>query len=252
MAVNSYFQTTENGYASEQNLVESLNIEAIQIAGQNYIYIPRTLNKLDQIFGEDVLSSFDSYAEIEMYMLDFQGPGGASEILTRFGMEIQDTASFIVARKRFTETVVPIVPATRDPKVAWRPNEGDLIFAKHSKSLFEIKFVEDEEPGYYQLNKKYVWTLRTELVQFNNEKFGTGYADVDAYYGVSLNRLDMGIALEDGSGIFLMESGGDVLLEEYVVSKEYDDMHGFGDNDVIKQEFVKIMNFNEKDPFAGT
>ena len=251
MAINSYFQASSVGYASEQDLVESLNIEAIQIAGQNYIYIPRTMNKLDQIFGEDVLSSFDSYAEIEMYVLDFRGTGGASEILTRFGMEIQDTASFIVSRKRYRETVVPIVPSTRDPKVAWRPNEGDLIYSKYSKSLFEIKFVEDEEPSWYQLNKKYVWTLRTELVQFNNEKFKTGYAEVDAYYGVSLNRLDMGIALEGTTGVITLETGGNIVLEEYVVSKEYDDMHGFGDNDVIKQEFVKIMNFNEADPFAG-
>lgn len=251
MSVNTYFHSSENGIASEQDLVESLNIEAIQISGQNYIYIPRTLNKLDQIFGEDVLSSFDSYAEIEMYMLDFQGPGGASEILTRFGMEIQDTASFIVSRKRYKETVVPIVPATRDVKVAWRPNEGDLIYAKHSKSLWEIKFVEDEEPGYYQLNKKYVWTLRAELVQFNNEKFKTGYEEVDAYYGVSLNRLDMGIALESTTGVVTLETGGNIILEDYVVSKEYDDMHGFGDNDAIKQEFVKIMNFDETDPFRG-
>lgn len=250
--INPYFQMTENGYASEQNLVNSLVVESIQIAGQNYIYIPRTLNKLDQIFGEDVLSSFDSYAEIEMYMLDFQGTGGASEILTRFGMEIQDTASFIVSRTRFTEVVVPIVPASRNPKVAWRPNEGDLIYAKHSKSLFEIKFVEDEEPSYYQLNKKAMWTLRTELVQFNNEKFGTGYEEVDAYFGGNtLNRLNMGIALEDGSGVVLMETGGDILLEDYEVSKEFDDMRGYGDNDAIKQEFVKIMNFNERDPFAG-
>jgi hypothetical protein len=253
MAVNSYFHSTENGYASEQDLVERMNIEAIQISGQNYIYIPRTINKLDKIFGEDVLSSFDSYAEIEMYLLDFQGTGGQSEILSKFGMEIQDTASFIVARKRFTEVVVPIVPATRDPKVAWRPNEGDLIYAKHSKSLFVIMFVEDEEPGYYQLNKKYVWTLRTELVQLNNEKFETGYEEVDAYFGTNLNRLDMAFALENGSGNIVLEGpGGYVLLEDYVVSKEYDDARGYGDNDAIKQEFVKIMNFDSKNPFAGT
>jgi hypothetical protein len=166
-------------------------------------------------------------------------------------MEIQDTMNFIVARKRFREVVVPIVPSTRDPKIAWRPNEGDLIYLPVSKSLFTIMFVEDEEPGYYQLNRKYVWTLRTELVQFNNEKFGTGYEEVDAYFGPNLNRLNMGIAMEDGSGIVLMESGGDVLLEDYVVSKEFDDMRGYGDNDVIKQEFVKIMNFSAANPFAG-
>lgn len=250
MAVNQYF-TAQTGVVSEQDLVEKLNIEAIQIAGLDLVYIPRTINKLDRIFGEDVLSSFDSYATIEMYILDFQGAGGQSEMLSKFGMEIRDTMSFIVSRRRFNETVVPIVPVTRDPKVAWRPNEGDLIYLPYSKSLFEIKFVEDEEPSYYQLNKKYVWTLRAELIQFNNEKFDTGHAEVDAYYMANLNRLDMCIQLEDGSGVLELETGGYTLLEDYSVSKEYDDMRGFGDNDAIKAEFVKIMNFNEADPFKG-
>jgi hypothetical protein len=250
MATNPYF-TAQVGVASEQDLVERLNIEAIQIAGLDLIYIPRTINKLDRIFGEDVLSSFDSYATIEMYILDFQGPGGQSEMLSKFGMEIRDTMSFIVSRKRYKELVVPIVPPTRDAKVAWRPNEGDLIYLPYSKSLFQIVFVEDEEPGYYQLSKKYVWTLRAELVQFNNEKFDTGHADVDAYYMANLNRLDMCVLLEDGSGVIELETGGYTLLEDYSVSKEYDDMRGFGDNDAIKTEFIKIMDFSDKDPFAG-
>jgi len=253
MATNPYFQMANVGYASEQNLVEAMNIEAIQIAGIDLIYIPRTINKLDRIFGEDVLSSFDTYAKIEMYILDFQGAGGQSEILSKFGMEIQDTMSFIVSRKRYKEVVVPIVPSTRDPKVAWRPNEGDLIYLPFSKALYTIMFVEDEEPGWYQLQKKYVWSLRCELVQLNNEKFETGYNEVDEYFGANLNRLDMGFALESGSGVIELEgSGGYLLLEEYSVSKEYDDTRGFGDNDSIKQEFVKIMDFSSSNPFAGT
>lgn len=251
MSINPYFIGATVGHPSEQNIVEMMNVEAIQISGMNVIYIPRTINKLDKIFGEDVLSSFDSYAEIEMYLLDFQGPGGQSEMLSKFGMEIRDSASFIVARKRFTEVVVPIVPSTRDSKVAWRPNEGDLIYVPNTKSLFQIMFVEDEEPGYYQLNKKYVWTLRAELIQFNNEKFDTGHTEVDTYYKANLNRLDMCIQLEDGSGVIVLETGGYILLEDYSVSKEYDNMRGFGDNDAIKTEFVKIMNFNEADPFKG-
>jgi len=250
MATNPYF-IAQTGVSAEQNVVEQMTIESIQISGLDLVYIPRTINKLDRIFGEDVLSSFDSYATIEMYILDFQGPGGQSEILSKFGMEIRDTMSFIVSRKRYKEVVVPIVPPTRDAKVAWRPNEGDLIYLPFSKSLFQIVFVEDEEPGYYQLSKKFVWTLRAELIQFNNEKFDTGHAEVDAYYMANLNRLDMGILLEDGSGVFELETGGYALLEDYSVSKEYDDMRGFGDNEAIKAEFVRIMNFDEADPFAG-
>jgi len=250
MATNPYF-TAQTGVVSEQNLVEKMTIESIQIAGLDLVYIPRTINKFDKIFGEDVLSSFDSYATIEMYILDFQGPGGQSEILSKFGMEIRDTMSFIVSRKRYEEVVVPIVPPTRDLKVVWRPNEGDLIYLPFSKSLFQIVFVEDEEPGYYQLSKKFVWTLRAELIQFNNEKFDTGHTDVDEYFGANLNRLDMCIQLEDGSGVFELETGGYTLLEDYSVSKDYDDMRGFGDNDAIKAEFIKIMDFDEKNPFKG-
>jgi hypothetical protein len=251
MPVNPYFQNANTGYASEQNLVEDLNIEAIEIAGLDVIDIPRTINKLDKIFGEDVLSSFDSYASIPMYILDFQGSGGQSEMLAKFGMEIRDTISFLVSRKRYKEIVVPIVPSSRDAKVVWRPNEGDLIFLPFSKSLYQIMFVEDEEPSFYQLSKKYVWTLRAELIQFNNETFATGHEEVDAYYMANLNRLDMCILLEDGSGVMELETGGYTLLEDYSVSKEYDDMRGFGDNEAIKAEFVKIMDFSDKDPFAG-
>ena len=251
MPINPYF-VAQTGVPAEQNLVEQMTIESIQISGLDLIYIPRTINKLDRIFGEDVLSSFESYATIEMYILDFQGAGGQSEMLAKFGMEIRDTMSFLVSRKRYKEVVVPIVPETRDPKVAWRPNEGDLIFLPYSKSLYQIVFVEDEEPGYYQLNKKYVWTLRAELIQFNNETFDTGHKEVDAYYMANLNRLDMCILLEDGSGVMELETGGFTLLEDYSVSKEYDDMRGFGDNDAIKAEFVRIMNFDEADPFRGS
>lgn len=248
--INSYLSGPTVGINTEQDLYERMTIESIQISGQNYIYIPRTLNKLDQIFGEDILSSFDTYAEIEMYLADFTGYAGASEMMSKFGMEIQDTASFLISRKRYLEEVVPIVPSTRNDAVKWRPNEGDLIYAPFSKSLFLIKFVEDESPGFYQLNKKYVWTLRCELVVLNNEKFNTGLTEIDDVFGASLNRLDMVIVSETGSDIVL-ESGGNFLLEDYVENKPFDDMRGFGDNDQMKKEFLEIIQFDPSDPFKS-
>lgn len=250
MAINSYFSAATVGFASEQNLIETMTIESIKIAGMDIIYIPRSLNKVDQIFGEDVLSSFESYAEVEVYLSDFAGYGGQSEMLAKFGMQIADTASFIIARKRYQEAVVPILPGSRNEKVAWRPNEGDLIYVPSTKSLFEIVFVEDEEPAFYQLNKKYVWTLRCELFRANNDKIKTGHDEIDEYFGVNLNRLDMSVLSESGFHL-LTESGGYVLLENYEVSKAYDDTRGFGDNDAIKKEFLEIMDFDENSPFRN-
>lgn len=248
--INPYLTNATTGYNPTQDLYEGLIIENIQISGQNYIYIPRTLStKFDQIFGEDVLSSFESYAEIEMYVSDVTGYGGESEMLSKFGMEIRDTATFVISRKRYTEVVVPIVPADRHEKLKWRPCEGDLIYAPFSASLFELKFVEDESPSFYQLNKKFVWSLRCELVQLNNEKFNTGNQEVDDKFNLNFDRLNTGILLENGFNI-LCEDGGVMLDESYEVSLPVNDMIGFGDNDAIKKEFMDIMNFSADNPFG--
>jgi hypothetical protein len=169
-------------------------------------------------------------------------------MISKFGLEIRDTASFIVSRKRFTDLVVPIVPADRNEKLKWRPCEGDLIYAPFSKSLFEIKFVEDEAPGFYQINKKYVWTLRCELAQLNNDKFNTGSPEVDDVYGISIDRLSFAILMEGGSQV-LTEDGGVLLSEEYEVSEPFNDITGYGDNDAIKKEFIDIINFDSNNPF---
>lgn len=249
MATNQYIKP-QQGYIQEQNLYEEMLIENIQISGLDFVYIPRTLSdSFDQIFGEDVLSSFDSHAVLEMWLEDFSGFGGESEMLSKFGMEIRDTATFIISRKRYQEVVVPIVPETRNEKLKTRPCEGDLIYAPFSKSLFELKFVEDEAPGFYQLNKKYVWSLRCELVQINNEKFSTGNTEVDDMFGRNLNRLDNSLLQEDGFTI-LCEDGGFITTEEYIISSPYDDMLGYGDDTAIKKEFLEIMDFSEDNPFS--
>lgn len=248
--INPYFTSATVGYSSEQDLVEGMIVESIEIAGLDVAYIPRTLSESkDQIFGEDVLSSFDSHAIISVYLQDVAGYGGESEMLSKFGLEIRDTATFVVARKRYTEQVTPIVPADRNEKLKGRPCEGDLIYVPNSKSLFEIMFVEDEE-NFYQLNKKYVWSLRCELVRLNNEKFATGNTEIDEYFGSNLNRLNMSVLSEDGFHL-LAEDGGFILSEEYEVDPVYDDVRSYGDNTEIKKQFLNIMDFSEDNPFQN-
>lgn len=224
-------------------------IECIQQAGVEIVYIPRSLNKFDMVFGEDVLSSFDSHAIIEAYLEDIEGYGGESEMISKFALEIRDTATFVISRDRFRETVTPIFPVSRNELVSDRPNEGDLLYIPLSKSLWEIKFVEDEYPHFYQLHKKYVWSLRCELTQLNNEKFRTGHEEIDEYFGDTLNRLDRGLGLEAESGVLLLEDGGYLIDESYVESKPYDELRGYGDEEAIRKEFLEIIDFSEDNPF---
>jgi len=165
MVTNSYINTTT--YTQEQDLIGSLVIESIQMHGQDFIYVPRTLIKVDTIFNEDVLSSFTEAHTIEMHIDSVDGFEGEGEMLSQFGLQVNDQLITTVSKSRFlTET------GTERPKV------GDLIYLPLVDKAFEIKFVEDEVP-FFQLGKMHVFQLTTELFVYSHETINTGVAEID-------------------------------------------------------------------------
>jgi hypothetical protein len=167
MSKNPYF----NHQQSEKSLVEDLTIESIKIHGYDMVYIPRTLVGEDTIFGEDAISKFTDGNVIEMYIANVDGFQGEGDFLSKFGLEIRDSIDLIVSKKRFNE-------ALRYKSDIIRPREGDLIYFPLSKGLFEIKFVEHENP-FYQLGSLYTYKLSCELFTYSQETLDTGYSDVD-------------------------------------------------------------------------
>ena len=71
MATNPHFNNFN--YAGEQNLIEELVLESIKMYGIDVYYLPRTLVDTDQLFGEDVLSKFETAAPIEMFIKNVEG-----------------------------------------------------------------------------------------------------------------------------------------------------------------------------------
>ena len=59
MATNKYFNNF--AYAREQDLVEDLTIETIKIFGHDVKYVPRTIISQDNLYGEDVLSTYNDF-----------------------------------------------------------------------------------------------------------------------------------------------------------------------------------------------
>lgn len=166
MATNPYFNNFNA--ANEQNLVEDLTIEAIQIKGMDVMYVPRTHLNLDRFFGEDPTSAFESATVIEMYLESIAGFEGQGDLLSKFGLQVKDRAFLIVAKRRFEDELGMV-----------RPKEGDLIYYPLTKGLFEITFVEHENP-FYQLGKLYSFKLTVELFQFSEETIETGELVVDS------------------------------------------------------------------------
>jgi hypothetical protein len=164
------------GVASEQNLIESLIIESLKIYGQNVFYIPRTQVAKDEILGEDPLSKFEQAFPIEMYFENVDNLGGQGPFIQKFGLFNEMSATLVVARSRWQE----LVGQHGNTFVPNRPNEGDLIYFPLTKGLFEIKFVQHQDP-FYQLGKLYTFKMEVELFQYASEKIDTGIADIDKF-----------------------------------------------------------------------
>jgi hypothetical protein len=169
MAINPYINTTS--YTQEQNLVEDITVEIIKGMGQDCVYVPRKYLNIDKIFGEDPGSSFEKTYTIEMYIQTFRGFDG-TDMIGQFGLEIKDKVTLVMARKRFKEQV------TRDDSSIIRPREGDLIYFPLSKSLFEINFVEHENP-FYPLGRLYSYFITAELFTYSYEKINTKNTNIN-------------------------------------------------------------------------
>jgi hypothetical protein len=186
----------------EQQLINDINAEVIRAMGRNVYYIPRTLNNEDKLFGEDATNSFNTSYLIEMYHEDSQAFGGDGDIISKFGIEVRDKIVFRVSKRTFKQII------TKEDSTIVRPKEGDLIYYPLSKTIFEITFVEHENP-LYQLGELYTFVLFAETFAYNNESFNTGITDVDT---------DFALARKKTAQIFTM---GDWTLQSGTTSQYF-------------------------------
>jgi len=177
MALNPFFL---QGTQSEQRLVQDIINEHLRFHGVDVTYIPRKVLNQDTILNEVELSKFDDNYVIEAYINTFEGYSGAGDILTKFGMSLRDELTVTISKERFEDFISPFLDASDDSEIALatRPREGDLIYFPLGQRLFEVKFVEHEDP-FYQLGKNYVYQLKCELFEYEDEVVDTTIDEID-------------------------------------------------------------------------
>ena len=320
MAVNKHFHTSGvAAVTSEQNLYRDLVTEAIQIHGHDVYYMDRTLVAEDTVFGEDALSKFVTQHPIEMYIEDADGGyAGERELMTQFGLQNLSEATFVVAKERFqtmdsqiqiesgTDTtggsilqeagtissstdlegsnfyIVQDTAATDSD----RPLEGSVIYHPTLKKLFEVNFVDHDEP-FYQLDNNPVYKLRCRLWEYSSEVLDTGISAIDdiedalsrdtLVYQFTLEqssavnediRLEWGHSADAGLVIdetdsdniigendstsvgesLLLEDGSYVINEEYIVGDF--DQDKTAQNELFDSLDDDILDFTESNPFG--
>ena len=177
MALNPFFL---QGSPSEQRLVQDLINEQLGIYGVEVTYIPRKFVNRQTIIEEVQQAKFDDNFSIEAYVNTYEGYGGQGDIMTKFGMSLRDELTLTISRERFEDFIGAFLTALPDDEIIvdTRPREGDLVYFPLGQRLFEIKFVEHEEP-FYQLGKNYVYQLKCELFEYEGEVIDTSIDDID-------------------------------------------------------------------------
>jgi len=311
--------TTGQIAAIEQSLYADLVAEAIQIHGHDVYYLDRTLVAEDTVLGEDALSKFNTQSLIEMYMEDADGGyAGEQELMSQFGLQNLSETTFVVSKTRFQEKTKQIQIETgtdstssgsiqlesgtlstsklegeifyiineTDATDADRPLEGDAIYHPTLKKLFEINFVDHDEP-FHQLDNNPVYKMRCRLFDYGSEALDTGITDIDAIesslslasseYQFTLERativgegltvdrsytVDITYVTVDATTVSATDDpssfGESILLEtgadEYIISEDY----YIGDyvNDKTAQNELfdtlddTILDFSESNPFG--
>ena len=254
---------------TEKNLYSDLVKEAIQIYGHDVYYIDRTTVAIDNVLGEDSLSKFTTQVPIEMYVENAEGGyEGEKELMNQFGLENRNELTLVVHKTRFQDLTKQIsiesgtdttggsillesgtIDQSSDSSVLEtvtsgsdfylltetdavntdRPYEGDLVYHPILEKIFEISFVDHDEP-FHQLDNNPVFKLSCKQFEYSSEALDTGITDIDSIEdALTRNSRDFEFTLEQSTaqneniniqharsnfGLLLEETDGDNIIGE--------------------------------------
>ena len=287
MAVNAAFHTSNfSSITTERNLYANLVTEAIQIYGHDIHYIDRTIISEDTTFGEDTLSMFRQSAKIEMYVENAEGGyQGEKELMSKFGLQNLSEITFVVSKNRFQELTkqltiedgtdttggsILIESGTidnldnavvfegsdfyllneTDATDSDRPLEGDLVFHPIMKKLFQVNFVDHDQP-FHQLDNNPVYKLQCRTFDYSSERLDTGISDIDAIEeALSVDTLNYQFTLEESTSgeTLLLETEHWLIQEDYIVGDGVIDKTS--QNELFDRLDDTVLDFTESNPFG--
>ena len=188
MPTNNYFN---HAVKTEQHLYEDLVVESLRFYGHDVLYLPRQIVEEDSILNDDVQSRFGDAYSVEMYLENTEGFEGEGDLVSKFGVQIQEEATFVMSLRTWER----FISLDSNLATSLRPNEGDIIYFPLTGSMFEINFVEDQDP-FFQLGKMFVFKMRCTLFSYGGEDFDTGTSadlvEADQAYTIELTMTGSG------------------------------------------------------------
>jgi hypothetical protein len=146
------------------------------------------------------------------------------------GTTVEEGGSILLEAGTLAETTTSLegsdfyIISETDATDSDRPFEGDAIYHPILKKMFQVNFVDHDEP-FFQLDNNPVYKLRCRLYDYASEKLDTGIDDIDDIQGVlststseyqftmeSESAVVNAITMEDNSGRIIHENDTDELV----------------------------------------
>ena len=240
--IEMYVEDASGGFAGEKEIMTQFGLENRNEI--TFVVNKKRFQEMDsQITLEDATDTTGGSVQLEAGSIDQSSNSSTLETVTQSFITMNgtdssstnsddkimlenDNESFILSEESGSEFYIIMDTATTD---ADRPQEGDLIYTPVIKRLFEVSFVDHDDP-FHQLDNNPVYKLRCKQFEYSQEVVDTGISEIDTVeddlskstseYQFTLEQssaVNEGIRISsDGtdSGLLLEETDGDQIIGE--------------------------------------
>jgi hypothetical protein len=210
--IEMYMEDGDGGFAGERELINQFGLQ--------------NLSEATFVVNKERFQELDRQVQIE----DGTDTSSGGSILLEAGSISQSSNSSVLTTVTGDNNfyILQDTAATDSD----RPQEGDVIYHPVLDKMFQINFVDHDEP-FYQLDNNPVYKMRCRLYDYSSEIIDTGISDIDAIeteqsqsaliYQITLEqssavnediRLEYGTDDDVASGLLLEETDGDNIIGE--------------------------------------
>ena len=212
--IEMYIEDAEGGFQGEKEIMSQFGLEnrneiTFVVSKQRFQQMDSqiTLEDGTGTTGGSVLLEAGSIprsslsAVLDTPTKSFIELNGTDSSSTNAGEQIiqeNDDTSFILSEESGTEFYLLTDTATTD---ADRPQEGDLVYHPTLSRMFEVSFVDHDDP-FYQLDNNPVYKLRCKQYEYSHEEIDTGITAIDEIEGdLQQDALEHQFTLEQSSAV---------------------------------------------------
>ena len=255
--IEMYIEDGSGGYQGEKEIMTQFGLENRNEI--TFVVNKKRFQEMDsQITLEDATDTTGGSVQLEAGSIDQSSNSSTLETVTQSFVTMNgtdssstnsddkimlenDNESFILSEESGSEFYLIMDTATTD---ADRPQEGDLIYHPIITKIFEVSFVDHDEP-FYQLDNNPVYKIRCKQFEYSQEVIDTGISEIDEVEDdLSKSTSEYQFTLEQSSavnenvridlansedGLLLEETDGDNILME-------NDETSVGENILLENE----------------